>query len=214
MNTLLLTLSLLAVPPPGASPRLHSLIRLDGTPTTSARTGERLLLLGTDLPADGFLSIAGQLKVEPASRQPHYYEFVVPRSSAGTLVGFIDLRRPSGTSYWGTFAGRLSGTFTILPPAPPPAPSVFVPAFHGLQDALGRPVTAPRAGDRVRATGEGFGASGRLWWGTTEVRWLGWSDTVIEFTLPPGLVPPRGTTLTIKRGDGRTTVDGVLGGAR
>lgn len=207
---ILLALALAAqIAPPGASPRLHSLVRLDGTPVTSAHTGERLLLLGTDLPQDGFLSIGAQLRVEPASRQPHYYEIVMPRTTR-PLAGFIDLRRP-GTSYWGHFAGRLPGTFTLLPPLPPPPPPVYMePTLTGLQDSAGRPLRAAKAGNRVRAIGGGFGASGRLWWGVVPVLPQRWSDSLIEFTIPLAGVPPRGTTLTIRRGDGRTSVDGVL----
>jgi hypothetical protein len=194
--------------PPGTSPRLHAVTGLDGVPITAARTGDRLLLHGTDLPEDGFLSVA-QVRVIPVSRQPHYYAFVVPPASSIGPSGFIDLRRPGGTSYWGVFAGRLPGTFTIYPAPPPPPPVVYLgPELLGLQDALGSPLTTATAGDRVRAVGVGFGLSGRLWWGTTEVRTSLWRDGLIEFTVPPGLVPPR--MLTIRRADGRYTRDKVL----
>jgi hypothetical protein len=202
----------LAAAPPGLSPRLHSVTALDGTPVAAARTGDRLLLHGADLPDDGFLSIA-QVRVIPESRQPHYYEVIIPKASSIGPTGFIDLRRPDAAgSYWGSFAGRLPGTFTILPPAPPPPPPAPYPELTGLQDALGAPVTTAKAGDRVRAIGYGFGSSGRLWWGVVEVRWLAWSETGVEFVVPVGLVPPRGTTLTIRRGDGRYVSAKVLGG--
>jgi hypothetical protein len=97
-----------------------------------------------------------------------------------------------------------SGNVTF--PRPKPAVLPPYPSFHGPLDANGNYIRTAKPGDVVTLAGRDFGtAMGKVFFGTTVVYIIEWTDTAIRFELPPipaGKAPHGGHLIAIHRADG------------
>lgn len=191
-----------------------------GQPAFELSPGQRLVIEGRNLLQPGTTArvhIAGRLAAGTTWANTRI-EVTVPPVATLYRGPVQVLWRIDGV--WTVVAALDGFTLSPGPPPPPPPPPpdptipqvlpIIQPTLYGLKDALGRPLSEVKPGDRVIAPGAFLGLSGRLWWGVVEVEPLAWSDTAVEFTVPGDRINDRGHNVTVRTQEGKHASSMVL----